>query len=86
MRVEQPNALAKRLLADDPRWASDAVDLAILGGTTVRIPLKMPVPVTVAYWTAFVDPDGTVEFRPDVYGWDRALRDRLGNASRPTSE
>jgi murein L,D-transpeptidase YcbB/YkuD len=77
MRVEQPNALAKRLLADDPRWTSDAVDLAILGGTTVRIPLKAPVPVTVAYWTAFVDGDGTVEFRPDIYGWDRTLLQRL---------
>jgi murein L,D-transpeptidase YcbB/YkuD len=77
MRLEQPNALAKRLLADDPRWTPDAVDLAILGGATVRIALKRPVPVTVAYWTAFVDPDAAVEFRPDVYGWDRELSRRL---------
>ena len=77
MRVEQPNALAKRLLAGDPRWTPDKIDLAILAGTTVRIELKAPVPVSVAYWTAFVDPDGTLEFRPDVYGWDRALQERL---------
>ena len=77
MRVEQPNALAKRLLAGDSRWTPDAVDLAILTGTTVRVPLKTPVPVIVAYWTAFVDADGTVEFRPDIYGWDRALQRRL---------
>jgi murein L,D-transpeptidase YcbB/YkuD len=77
MRVEQPNALAKRLLAGDPRWPPDNIDVAIVTGKTVRIDLKTPVPVTVAYWTAFVDPDGTVEFRRDVYGWDRALLERL---------
>jgi murein L,D-transpeptidase YcbB/YkuD len=43
----------------------------------VRVPLKTSVPVSVAYWTAFVDPDGTVEFRPDLYGWDRMLLARL---------
>jgi murein L,D-transpeptidase YcbB/YkuD len=78
MRVEQPNALAKRLLAEDPRWPADNVDAAILAGKTVRIDLKTTVPVTVAYWTAFVDTDGTVEFRSDVYGWDQALLERLG--------
>jgi murein L,D-transpeptidase YcbB/YkuD len=80
MRVEQPNALAKRLLAGDPAWTPDAIDMAILAGSTVRAPLKTPVPVTVAYWTAFVDPDGTVEFRPDIYGWDKALLERLAAA------
>lgn len=80
MRVEQPNALAKRLLAENPNWTPDAVDVAIVAGRTVRIPLKAPVPVIVAYWTAFVDPDGTVEFRPDIYGWDRALLKRLAEA------
>jgi murein L,D-transpeptidase YcbB/YkuD len=77
MRVEQPNALAKRLLADDPLWTAEKVDVAILTGKTQRIALKTPVPATVAYWTAFVDADGTMEFRPDVYGWDRDLRERL---------
>jgi murein L,D-transpeptidase YcbB/YkuD len=80
MRVEQPNALAKRLLANDPRWTPDKIDAAILAGRTVRVELTTPVPVIVAYWTVLVDADGTVEFRPDVYGWDRALLQRLSEA------
>ena len=32
--------------------------------------LKTPMPVYLGYWTARVAPDGTVEFRKDVYGID----------------
>jgi murein L,D-transpeptidase YcbB/YkuD len=73
MRLEQPNTLAKRLLKDDPAWTELRVDLAIVSGATQRIPLARPVPVFVLYWSAFVDKDGQVEFRDDVYGWDRKL-------------
>lgn len=81
MRVEQPNVLAKRLLAGDPRWTPDAIDLAVLAGQTVRIPLRTETPVYAAYWTAFVDEDGSVEFRPDVYGWDKTLEGLLAEAT-----
>jgi murein L,D-transpeptidase YcbB/YkuD len=85
MRLQDPNQLAKRILADNPAWTPYAIDLAILAGKTVRIPLKAPVAVYAAYWTAFVDEDGVTEFRPDIYGWDKAVLDRLaegGDASR----
>ena len=48
-------------------------------GKTVRAPLAHPVPVYVLYWTAFVDGDGQVAFRGDVYGWDRKLLTLLGD-------
>lgn len=73
MRLEQPNALAKQLLKDDPDWPDLRVDTAILSGTTQRIPLAKPTPVYVIYWSAFVDEQGQANFRPDVYGWDSKL-------------
>jgi murein L,D-transpeptidase YcbB/YkuD len=81
MRLENPNALAKRLLADDPQWTSDAIDLTLLAGRTERVTLRRPLPLYVAYWTAFVDDDGTVQFRPDVYGWDDKLEALLEPAA-----
>ena len=50
---------------------------AIAPGQTQNVPLGKSLPVYVLYWTAFVDADGTVEFRDDVYGRDRRLADAL---------
>ncbi len=73
MRLEQPNALAKRLLAGDVDWSATRIDMAILGGHTERIALAHPVPLYVFYWTVFTAQDGQTNFRSDVYRWDETL-------------
>jgi murein L,D-transpeptidase YcbB/YkuD len=73
MRLEKANELAKRVLQGDPDWSETKIDLTLLSGKTVRAPVRRPVPVYVFYWTVLVDDDGAVEFRPDVYGWDKKL-------------
>jgi L,D-transpeptidase YcbB len=45
----------------------------IAAGETKRAYLKTPMPVYLLYLTAFVDDDGTVEFRDDLYGRDLVL-------------
>ncbi len=77
MRLESPTDLAKRLLAGDPAWPETAINLALLNGQTVRAQLRTAVPVFVFYWTAFVDDDDHIGFRPDVYRWDEQLAARL---------
>lgn len=76
VRVEDPRELARILLNSD-QWSRDAIDTAIATGQTQSIPLHKSLPVYVLYFTAFVDPDGTVEFRDDVYGRDRRLAEAL---------
>ena len=73
VRLEHPLDLAEELLKDNAEWPREAIEQAIRDGATVRVPLEQEMPVTIAYWTAFVDDDGTVEFRPDVYGRDAPL-------------
>jgi len=46
------------------------------------IGLRQPIPVTIFYATAYVEPDGTVDFTRDIYGYDRLL-DQTLSAGRP---
>lgn len=69
VRVEDPVALAK-LLIDDPAWDDARIAEVIASEKTENLVLKKPVPVLLAYWTAWIDGDGAVQFRRDVYGRD----------------
>jgi murein L,D-transpeptidase YcbB/YkuD len=82
VRLEKPIPLAKQLLAADPAWSPEVVDETIAAGKTVRAPLAQPIAVFLLYWTAYVTPDGQVNFRDDPYGWDRELVLRIA-ASTP---
>ncbi len=77
VRLEHPRELAQRVMADDPTWTMAAIDAAIATGKTQRLSLPHPIPVSIVYWTAYVDDDGTVEFRNDVYGRDQRLDEAL---------
>ena len=76
MRLEKPRALAELLLTPQG-WTSAAIAAAVAGGKTQVVVLKTPLPLLVTYWTAVADASGQVEFRPDVYGWDRKLQEAL---------
>lgn len=71
IRLEKPLDLAVRLLGSE--WPRERIEAAIAAGETARLPMSRSMPVVVAYWTAFVEEDGTVEFRDDIYGRDAAL-------------
>lgn len=77
IRIEDPRGLALWLLASDRSWPPGAVDRAMRadGESTAR--LADPVPVHLLYWTAFVDDEGAVHFRRDIYDRDGRLADAL---------
>jgi len=77
IRLEKPMDLATYLLKDDPRWTPEALQAAIDSGEHQTVSLHRPLPVHILYWTAWVDADGTVEFRKDVYGHDAELEQAL---------
>ncbi len=79
IRVEKPLELAAWALAGDPRWNEETLAAAIDTGVQRTILLAQPLPVHVLYWTAWVDEQGVLQLRDDVYGRDpvvlRALRE-----------
>ncbi len=70
IRVEKPYELALTLLGPDG-WDAGRLDRAFAGPKTRRIDLGEPVPVFLDYRTAFVDDEGRLNLRPDLYGLDR---------------
>ena len=76
IRIEHPLALAALLLEGSP-WTAAALDSVVAAGTEQTISLPRAVPVVVLYWTAWSARDGTVQFRPDVYQRDAAVRRAL---------
>lgn len=77
MRMEKPTELAALLLAPQG-WSAGEVEAAIAAGSTRRVRLSTQTPIFVVYQTAWVEADGRVAFRPDVYGWDAKLAEALG--------
>lgn len=72
IRVERPLDLAALLLRD-AGWDRARIERAIRQPGEQTVPLPKPVPVHILYWTAWVEPDGAVQFRSDVYDRDAAL-------------
>ena len=76
--------LASLALADDAAKEMDRLQKAVKSRQTQRLTLDSPLPVYFLYWTAFADPDGSVEFRPDIYDRDTPLIAALNKADPET--
>lgn len=71
VRVQDVFELVEWLARSEPGWESPGQVQAVLDmGQPVDVKLTVPVPVYFAYITAWAEPDGRVEFRPDIYRRD----------------
>lgn len=77
IRLEKPLELAAYLLKEDPKWTPEAIQAAVASGEHQAVSLPKPLPVHILYWTAWVEPDGAVHFRQDLYGHDERLEKAL---------
>ncbi|MEQ8346583.1 MAG: L,D-transpeptidase family protein [Sneathiellaceae bacterium] len=77
IRVEHPLSLAEHLLSTERGWDRARIEGALERDTERWIRLSEPVPVHLLHWTAWLDPDGTLQFRDDLYGRDALLDDAL---------
>jgi len=77
VRLEKPIELANLLLHDEPGWCFERLRKTLETEQDFRIRLTRAMPVYLVYWTAWVDNDGTIQLRPDVYGRDERLSSAL---------
>jgi murein L,D-transpeptidase YcbB/YkuD len=79
VRVEDPEGLARYVLRGDPDWDDARIAAAMRAGVEKQVKLKEPIPVHIAYFTAWIGPDGAIRYAPDIYGYDakqRAIMDK----------
>ena len=67
IRLSEPKKLATYLLRNDTSWSEQKIIEAMNKGVEKYVTLKKPVPVFIAYFTAWVDKQGRLNFRKDIY-------------------
>ena len=75
IRVMEPVKLAGFLLKNNEVWNARKIDRAMNSGKEQYVTIQHKVPVFIAYFTAFTDRNGLLNFRKDIYNLD----DRLAN-------
>ncbi len=73
IRVKDPVRLAAFLLNDGTQQMEEEILANIHLGTNQGINLPVAVPIYLIYWTAWVDDEGRLNFRDDIYGRDARL-------------
>ena len=77
IRLSRPVDLAEYLLKGNPKWSRDVILSSMGTGRERSVPLPESIPIHLLYWTAWVDADGIVHFRNDIYGQDNPLEQAL---------
>lgn len=73
IRIERPIELALYLLGDRSEWTREKILATLETSDEVSVRVPEPIPIHLLYWTAFVDEDGSVNFRNDIYERDERL-------------
>lgn len=76
IRIEDPVALARFVLQDNPAWTPERIREAMARGQSHTVPLPQPIPVVLAYSTTVVK-NGQLHFFADIYGHDLLLEQAL---------
>jgi L,D-transpeptidase YcbB len=71
IRVADASKLAQYLLKDQSDWTVQKINAAMNSDKEQTVDLKTKQPVNISYLTAWVDENGMMNFRPDVYNHDK---------------
>jgi murein L,D-transpeptidase YcbB/YkuD len=77
IRLSDPVKMANYLLQDDSNWPPEKIEEAMNSGNEKFVKIKKPVPVFITYYTAWVDENGLLNFRDDIYKRDGVLMQKM---------
>jgi len=77
IRLSDPEKMADYLLQDNPNWPPDKIEEAMNSGNPQTVNIKNLVPVFITYYTAWVDENGLLNFRDDIYERDSTVANKM---------
>jgi len=77
IRLRDPEKMAMYVLRDQPEWSREKIEDAMNSGNEKFVKVKDPIPVVITYYTAWVDDNGKLNFREDIYGHDKMLSEKM---------
>lgn len=67
IRIAEAKKLAEYLLKNDPDWNKSSIQNAMNARVERFVKLKKPLPIFIAYFTSWIDEEGKLQFRKDIY-------------------
>lgn len=86
IRLDEPAEFAEFLLRDNSGWDKEKIKKQMFSGNASTVILRKSYPVQIQYCTAWVDDDGRMNFRDDIYGHDRMQLQELNRPALKVSE
>lgn len=86
IRLADAEKMANYLLRNNNAWPPEKIKAAMNSGKEQYVKLSSPMPVAITYFTAWVDENGQLNFRDDVYSNDKKISQMMfGNYVLPTA-
>ncbi|MBA2563429.1 MAG: L,D-transpeptidase family protein [Chitinophagaceae bacterium] len=79
IRLSDPEKMAQYLLKDNSNWPPEKITEAMYSDNEQYVKIKDPVPVFITYYTAWVDENGLLNFRDDIYSRDAIVSKKMFN-------
>jgi len=80
IRTENVFELVRLLLNDPAQWSAESISAVVASEKTTTITPATHLPILILYWTVSAPADGSIHFRPDIYGRDPPLLAALDQA------
>jgi murein L,D-transpeptidase YcbB/YkuD len=77
IRLGEPKKFAEYLLRNDTTYTSSKIDSLMNLPKEKWITLPKSIPVFIVYFTSWVDKNGILNFRNDIYGHDSKMSEKL---------
>lgn len=77
VRLDKPFKFAEVVLGAENGWTEERAR-KLIGGKNETIMLPRAIDIHIGYYTAFVDENGKLQLRDDIYGHSRKVRAALG--------